>query len=46
MNATLPKYMSIKDCCAYTGFRRYRFMRLADKAGVSVKSLGTEIGGD
>lgn len=46
MNATLPKYMSIKDFCAYTGFSRYQFMRLADKAGVSVKSLGTEIGGD
>ena len=33
MNAKLPKYMSIKDFCAYTRFSRYQFIRLAGKAG-------------
>jgi hypothetical protein len=40
MNAQLPKYMSIKDFCAYTGFSRYQFMRLAYKANIPVKVLG------
>ena len=46
MNAALPKYMCIRDFCAYTGFSRYQFMRLADRAGITVKSLGTEKGQD
>jgi hypothetical protein len=40
MNAQLPKYMSLKDFCAYTGFSRYQFMRLAFKAGVVIKKIG------
>jgi hypothetical protein len=46
MNANLPKYMSIKDFCAYSGFSRYQFMRLADRAGIPVRSLASETGGD
>jgi hypothetical protein len=34
MNANLPKFMSIKDFCAYTGYSRYQFMRLADRARI------------
>ena len=34
MNANLPKYMTIKDICAYTGYSRYQFMRLADRARI------------
>jgi hypothetical protein len=40
MNANLPKYMSIGDFCAYSGYSRYQFMRLADKANLPVKQLG------
>ena len=39
MNANLPKYMSIGDFCAYTGFSRYQFMRLADKAKLTIIPL-------
>jgi hypothetical protein len=45
MNAQLPKYMPIRDFCAFSGFSRYQFMRLvnkADKAGISIKSLGDD----
>jgi hypothetical protein len=42
MNANLPKYMSVKDFCDYTGFSRYQFMRLAGRAGVSIKALGED----
>jgi hypothetical protein len=42
MNAQLPKYMSIKDFCAYSGFSRYQFMRLADKAGIRVRSISSD----
>ena len=40
MNANLPKYMTIKDFCHYTGFSRYQFLRLAYKANVTIKQLG------
>ena len=40
MNANLPKYMTIKDFCAYSGFSRYQFMRLAYKANIPIKILG------
>jgi hypothetical protein len=40
MNAQLPKYMSLKDFCQYSGFSRYQFMRLAFKAGVAIKKIG------
>jgi hypothetical protein len=40
MNANLPKYMSLKDFCAYSGFSRYQFSRLAFKAGVVIKQIG------
>ena len=43
MNAQLPKYMSIKDFCAYSGFSRYQFMRLADKAGIPIRSITADI---
>jgi hypothetical protein len=39
MNVSLPKYMSIGDFCKYSGFSRYQFMRLADKAGVTIIPL-------
>jgi hypothetical protein len=43
MNAQLPKYMSIKDFCSYSGFSRYQFMRLADKAGIPIRSITADI---
>jgi hypothetical protein len=46
MNANLPKFMSIKDFCAYTGFSRYQFMRLAFKANITVKYIGFETNSD
>ena len=42
MNAQLPKYMSIKDFCAYSGYSRYQFLRLAKKAGISIKYLSDD----
>jgi hypothetical protein len=40
MNANLPKFMTIKDFCQYSGFSRYQFMHLAYKANVTIKQLG------
>ena len=40
MNAPLPKFMTIGDFCAYSGFSRYQFVRMADKANLRVKALG------
>jgi hypothetical protein len=39
MNANLPKYMPIGDFCKYSGFSRYQFMRLADKASIKIIPL-------
>ena len=41
MNANMPKYMSIQDFCKYSGFSRYQFMRMAEKANIKLKVLGT-----
>jgi hypothetical protein len=46
MNANLPKYMSIKDFCSYSGFSRYQFMRLAFKANITIKYIGFETNSD
>ncbi|PWT92063.1 MAG: hypothetical protein C5B54_04170 [Acidobacteria bacterium] len=35
--------MSIKDFCAYSGFSRYQFMRLADKAGIHIKAISADM---
>jgi hypothetical protein len=43
MNAPLPKYMSIKDFCAYTGFSRYQFLRLAQKANIPIRAITPDI---
>jgi hypothetical protein len=40
MSDTLPKYMSIGDFRAFSGFSRYQFMRVADKANLPIKALG------
>ena len=40
MNANLPKYMSIKDFCKYSGYSRYQFMRLSHRANLELKVLG------
>jgi hypothetical protein len=40
VNAQLPKYMSVKGFCQYSGFSRYQFMRLAFKTGVVIKKIG------
>ena len=46
MNAQLPKYMTIKDFCAYSGFSKYQFLRFAQKTNLSIKDLGTGMGND
>ena len=46
MNANLPKYMTIKDFCQYTGFTKYQFWRFAQKTNLSIKDLGTGMGRD
>jgi hypothetical protein len=46
MNAQRPKYMTIKGFCQYSGFSKYQFFRLARKAGISIKDLGTGMGND
>jgi hypothetical protein len=43
MTAQLPKFMSIKDFCAYTGFSRFQFMRLADKARIPIKMISPDM---
>jgi hypothetical protein len=43
MNVGLPKYMNIGDFCKYTGFSRYQFMRLADKAGIRLRDLTGDV---
>ena len=39
MNANIPKYMSIKDFCKYSGYSRYQFMRMAYRANLELKVL-------
>jgi hypothetical protein len=46
MNAQLPKFMTIKDFCNYTGFTKYQFWRFAKKTNLSIKDLGTGMGND
>jgi hypothetical protein len=46
MNAQLPKYMTVKGFCQYTGFSRYQFWRFAGKTNLSIKDLGTGMGRD
>jgi hypothetical protein len=40
MNANIPKYMNIKDFCKYSGYTRYQFMRMADRAKLELKAIG------
>jgi hypothetical protein len=42
MSENLPKYMNIGDFCAYSGFSRYQFMRLADKANLTIRALSRD----
>jgi len=42
MGESLPKYMNIQDFCAYSGFSRFQFMRLADKANLTIRALSSD----
>ena len=42
MSENLPKYMNIQDFCAYSGFSRFQFMRLADKANLTIRALSSD----
>jgi len=43
MNAPLPRFMSIKDFCAYSGFSRYQFLRLAKKANIPIRAISPDM---
>lgn len=38
--AELPEKMSIQAFCAYTGMNRYHFRRFADRANLTLESVG------
>jgi hypothetical protein len=46
MNTNLPKYMTVKDFCQYSGFSKYQFWRFARKTNLPIKDLGTGMGND
>ena len=46
MSAPLPKFMTIKNFCLFSGFSKYQFWRFAKKTNLTIKDLGTGMEND